>query len=227
MNALEIITKARRDCHTEETDYSNTDAIIDLNLINDDLVSIIIDQVDEDYFWDSSVDDFVQNQSEYPIEETINWSKIVEVNKVFVKYSSTWDFIKARRVNPAWLEYHPSYYSENWSKSDPFYYVQDNSVFVYPYPTETINNWIEIFTINQPLDLDIASTEDDIKIPKRFHRLYFLWLKVHIYASLWKLNEKTDAINEYEMNKTKMLQQLKDRDQGELQENISNLTYLE
>ena len=227
MNVSSIITKARRDCSVESTDYDDTDALTDLNLVYEDLISRIVDEVDEDYFWDSAIDTFKTEQSEYPIEETADWTKIIEINKIFVKYSTTWDFVKARRLNPAWLEKHPSWYAENWSNADPFYYVQDRSVFVYPYPSEDITEWIEIYTINKPADLTIVSKEDDIKIPVRFHRILAIWLKQHIYAILWKLNEKNDAINEYITYADKMIAQLRDRDQWELEENISNLSYLE
>jgi len=44
--------------------------LIDLNLIYDDANSTIIDEVDEDFYWDSSVDDTVVDQSEYPVTTT-------------------------------------------------------------------------------------------------------------------------------------------------------------
>lgn len=225
-----IFVKARRDCFVEITDYSDVDALIDINLIYDDLNSRIINEVDEDFYWDSSVDDTVVNQSEYPIETTWDFN-IVDINKVFIKYKTTDTYYtKARRINPWALEKHPSRYLVNQPQSDPFYYVQDNSVFLYPAPNDTdwvITDWIEIFTINQPIPLVDWWAENTIKIPKRYHRIIAIWLKQYIYGSLGKLNEKNDAVNEYNAVADKMIQELKDRDQGELIEQIEDLSHLE
>jgi len=227
MNINWIFTKARRDCFIEESDYIDANAIIDLNLIYDDFVGRIIDEVDEDFFWDSSVDDAVAGQSEYPVETT-SWYNIIDINKIFIRYNTTDTYpIKARRVSPATLDKHPDYYSANQSKADPIYYVQDNSIFLYPAPTETITDGLQIYTINEPLALEIWGTETTIKIPKRFHRVLVIGLKQYIYSFLGKLNEKNDAINEYEQAVQKAVQQLRDRDQGEIIDTMPNLSHLE
>ena len=229
MDVAWIFTKARRDCFVETTDYSDADALIDLNLIYDDANSTIIDEVDEDFYWDSSVDDTVVDQSEYPVTTTWGFD-IDEVNKVFIKYKTTGDYIPARRINPISLDKHPSWYTENWSQSDPMYYFQDNSVFVYPAANSTdwvITDWIEVYTINMPIPLVNAWAESTIKLPKRFHRLLPIWLKQYIYATQGKLNEKNDAIAEYNQAKEKMVQQIRDRDQWIIAESTPDLSHLE
>lgn len=229
MDVAWIFIKARRDCFVEVADYSDADALIDLNLIYDHLNSRIIEEVDEDFYWDSSVDATVVWQSEYPIETTGSFD-IVEVNKVFIKYTATDEPIQARRVSPLSLTKHPSWYTANQSKADPIYYVQDNSVFLYPAATEVVskeNNWMEIYTINMPLPLEAAWAESTIKIPKRFHRLLPLGLKQYIYVTQGKLNEKNDAVAEFDAAADKMISQLRDRDQWEIIETTPDLSHLE
>ena len=59
MNAQQIIDRARRLCHTNSTNYNDTDAVEDLNLVYQELVDVIANEVDEDYFWDIGKTDTV------------------------------------------------------------------------------------------------------------------------------------------------------------------------
>jgi len=227
MNTAQIIAKARRQAHTNATSYTDADAIIDLNDVYQDIIWDIVTYIDEDYFWDKSTVTPPIWQSEYPILEIWVWAnakKILQVNKVFIKYSATDAYYtKVTRVNPTQLTKDTQYYADNQNPANPFYYIEDDSLFIFPTPTQTVTNWLEIFVITEPPALDINSLEADIILPKRFHDLIAIWLKQYIFGQFKQLNEKNDAYNEYISKKKLMLKQMRNRDQWEISITTPNL----
>lgn len=214
MDFLNIIERARRLTHTTEANYNNTQAVEDWNFVYQELVDEIVVNTKGDYFWDKWVTNTVVNQSEYLAEKL--WISpddldIKKINKVFVKYSADSKFIRATYQNPGVLPEHPDYYKTNQSKSEPFFYIQDTSFFLYPAPTEEIVGWIEIFVIHTPSELNINSTSDDIEIPSQFHKLISLWIRISIYEDQGKINESIQAQNEYRQGVKKMLDFMKQR----------------
>jgi len=69
MNSAQIIAKARRQCHTNATSYTDSDGIIDLNDVYQDIIWDIVTYVDEDYFWDRANVTTAIWQEEYLIKE--------------------------------------------------------------------------------------------------------------------------------------------------------------
>lgn len=215
MNWDGIWKRALRQTHTEEADYTSTEASEDMEFRNQELVDEIVSITKWDYFWDTGISDSVVNQSEYLAEKLgidPDDLDIKKINKVFVKYSEEQEFPTfAKYQNPGALEYHPDYYKTNQPKSDPFFYIQDNSIFVYPAPTEVITGAIEIFVIHKPKAISTDSAETDIEIPLQFHKLLSDWLKIDIYLTQGKTNEAQIAQNVYDKGILKMVKFLKER----------------
>jgi len=215
MNAQAIIDRALRLTHTNSTDYTSTQSVEDLNLVYQEVVDTIVNEVDEDYFWDIAESNTVVWQSEY-LAETI-WIApddldIKKVNKVYIKYSaSDTYYTKANFLNPWSLDKDTDWYKDNHSKSNPFFYIQDTSLFIYPAPTEAVTNWLKLYVIHTPADLTATSTESEIEIPYQFHKVIATGMKQYIYASQWKINEKNDAINEFEIEKERMVFNIQER----------------
>jgi len=220
MNSAQIIAKARRQCHTNATSYTDSDGIIDLNDVYQDIIWDIVTYVDEDYFWDRANVTTAIWQEEYLIKEIWTWAaarRIMQVNKLFVKYNATDTYYtKVKRINPVTLEKDLAYYKDNQNTANPFYYIQDDSIFIYPAPKSVVTSWLQIYVIAEPAVLDINSLEWDILVPKRFHDVVVAWLKQYIYGQFKQLNEKNDAYNEYVSKKKLMLKQLSARDQWEI-----------
>jgi len=220
MTTAEIIAKARRLAHTNSTSYWDADAIIDLNNVYQDIIWDIVTYVDEDYFWDTGIVTSVLNQYEYLIADmwiNPNAQKILQINKVFIKYKDTDTYYtKAIRVTPTTLTKDIQWYADNQSKVNPFYYIQDDSVFIFPKPDVSVINWIKIFAIVEPLALTTISAEADIILAIRFHDLIATWMKQYIYGQFKQINEKNDAINEYNTKKKLMIKQMRSRDQWEI-----------
>jgi len=211
MNAQQIIDRALRLTHTNVNDYKPEQSIEDLNLVYQDMVDEIVVVTKGDYFWDTWSTKTVVNQSEYVAEKL--WIApddldIKKINKVFVKYDSNDEYkTQLKYRNPWVLDKHPDYYKVNQPRSDAFFYIQDESIFIYPTITESIGSddpwytweqWLELFCIHKPADLTTSSTEDDIEIPTQFHKVIADWLKTAIYQSQGKLNEAQVAEQDYQ-----------------------------
>jgi len=116
-------------------------------------------------------------------------------------------------VNPNDLEHDTDWYKVNQPKTNPFYYVQDNSVWIYPVATENVTDGLKINVIYQPNDLTISSAESEILITPRFHHVIVSGIRPYIYQSRGKVLEETDAINKYEVAKKNMITKMKNRNQ--------------
>lgn len=186
MDVSTIITRARRQAYVNSTDYPNSTALEDLNIIKDQFWSEIVTHLPEDYQWESWTATTVSLQWEYeypqPTSSSI-WAAIIK--SVSISYSSdtyteTWliQYNKCRLVNPATLQYEWNYYCENQSQEDPIYYIADDSVFVAPMPrsTEAGANRLKLTGIRNIVDYTISTTEADMKIPLSSHEVLVQWL---------------------------------------------------
>ena len=227
MNWQQIINRALRLSHTNVANYTTAQAVEDLNLVYQDLVDRIVCVSKWDYFWDIWTTDTVIWQSEYTAEKLgidPNDLDIKKINKVFIKYDSTDEYYtKALYQNPWVLEEHPDYYSDKQNKNCPFFYIQDTSFFIYPAPTNTDTDWIQIFVIHKPADIDETTDQDDIEIPAQFHKILSDGLKMYIYQSQGKLNEAQIAEQDYEKGIANMVAFVKQRYNQPMKKTKTNL----
>ena len=227
MNSLEIINRARRLAYTESDNYTDTVWVEDLNLIYQEMVDEIVSISKWDYFWDTGKTDTVIWQSEYSADKL--WISpddldIKKINKVFIKYSTDSEYLtQVKYLSPWVLTEHPSYYSNNQSIVNPFFYIQDESIFIYPAPTEVISDWLELFVIHKPASLDIASVEDDIEIPSQFHKTLSDWLIQYIFLSQGKIQEAQVAEQKYNNWVSEMVKFIKQRYNQPVLKTVSNL----
>lgn len=227
MNWQQIIDRALRLTHTNVANYPIAQSNEDLNLVYQDLVDRIVSITKGDYFWDIWTSDSVSWQSEYLAEKLgiePDALDIKKINKVFIKYSANQTYYtQAKYQNPWKLEEHPDYYKDKQPKNCPFFYIQDESFFIYPAPTENVTDWIQIYVIHKPADIDNTTTEDNIEIPAQFHSIIATGLKVYIYQSQGKLNEAQVAQQEYELGIQNMVAFIKQRYNQPLKKTKDNL----
>jgi len=226
MNWIQIYKRALKQTHTNENDYTSDDADLDMDIRYQELVDEIVSISKWDYFWDEWITDTAVWQSEY-IAEKLGLAPddldIKKIDKVFVKYSDSEEFYTpVRYVTPVSLTKHPDYYKENQSKSDPFFYIQDNSIFIYPAPTDIVADWLQLFVIHKPAEIDTTSSADDIEIPYQFHKLISDWLRIDIYLSKGLENEAQAAQNKYDTWIRKMVAIMKERYWKAIQRNFKN-----
>lgn len=126
--------------------------------------------LDDEYFYEQGKSNTVVWQIEYNIN-SIGVEAITRTKRVFIKYSATDTYYTpCREVNPATLTYGKDYYA-TWNKSDPFYYIQDNSIWVFPASTEAVTDWLFIEAIIQPPSLLTSDTADNVQVPERINEL--------------------------------------------------------
>lgn len=216
MNWSQILTRALGlASNTNANNYPVSVADISIQQRYEELILDIITVTKGDYFWDSGKANTVANQSEY-LAETIgitpNSLNIKKINKVFIKYSENDQYhTQARYVSPTALTKHPDYYKENQSKTDPFFYIQDNSYFIYPAPTEVVVWGIEIYVNHEPPAITTTALETDIELPKEYHHLISLGMVIDIYLYQWKLNEASAMEQLYDQKRVEMVSKLKTR----------------
>lgn len=213
MNWAQILTRALKQTHTNPVDYTTAD--IDMDIRYQELIDEVVSVWKEDHFWDIWTTDTVIGQNEY-IAEKLGISPddldIKKVNKVFIKYSSTDQyFTKARYIAPSSLDEHPEYYSINQPVTDPFFYIQDNSIFIYPAPSAIVTGWLELFVIHKPEAIDTTTLEVDIELPIQFHKLISDWLRIDIYLWQGKENEAQAAQTKYNNGIRDMVKFMKQR----------------
>ena len=231
MDTRQIVNRGLRLTHTNTLNYDDVQAMEDVNLVYQELVDSIENEVDEYFFWDLWLTDTIVDQSEYVVEKlgiAPDDLDIRKINKFLIKYSSNDTFYTlARFLNPQSLTRDTEWYKVNQPASDPFWYIQDNSIFIYPAPSNVVASWIKLECIHAPADLTISSTQDDIEIPKLLHKVIATWIKHFIYQSQGKLNEQQVAIQDFENEKEKMVSFLKERYDEAVESVMPDLTIYE
>ena len=216
-----IIDKALLDTHTNSAEYDPaTKWIVALNIVYDEVNNQIVENVREDYFWDVFKVTTVDSQVEYNISTAwITWDGVPDtpvnlkkVNKVFVKYdSSDTYYTPVEYIAPETLTEDFDKYADSQSKSNPFYYVQDRSIFVYPKPSPWVIAWLKMNAIYTPPAVLLASPETWLALQKDKHYIYSLWMEEQIYKSQGKLNEASNARAIFNRELTKLMTYLKTR----------------
>jgi len=229
MNNTEIFARARRLINVNSTQWTDIDLLIDVNVAYHDMLETIINRVAEDFFNTTFTADTVIWQSGYDLQiadATTEWYK--KVKRISVKYKSTDEYFTVlKEVAFNWLELSKEYYAENTSPADAFYYLDWNQVMIFPEPSEEIVGWIRIETSVTAIDLVVGGAEALNKIPRQFHSILVQWTLQFQLQHLWKINEKNDAINEYQNLKNDMVTELSDRNSAPIMWLLPNLSHLE
>lgn len=165
---LESIANVRERLHTTSTNYPSDIAIKHYNRAYKKVTGKMR-LLDDEYYYEQGKTNTVVWQQEYEVK-TLWVEDITRVKRVFIKYSATDTYYTpVREENPAILPYWKDYYAEKQSKTDPFYYIQDNSIWVFPASTEAVTEGIMIEVITQPPSLLTTDTADKVQVPERIN----------------------------------------------------------
>jgi|13_taG_2_1085334.scaffolds.fasta_scaffold16025_2 hypothetical protein len=223
---LEIVTKGCALANTQYADYP--DLSTPINDLNDGYKDFIDDMkrlLKERRFWTYATEDSVVDQSEYNIEtfdaggQTFD---ITQIEEVMVKYSDSTYYTLLKRQDVKSLPKGEDWYADNQPKTDPFYNIRDNSVFVFPKTTEVVSQGIKFNVLYDPVELLIGDTEDAIKIPKRFHRILEQFICARVFQLQGKMQEYQIAEQKYTQMKHLAIKQMKGRDNGIVQNKDNN-----
>lgn len=198
-NPLAIINQMRRKCKVNLFQYTNDDALIDLNARKDELWSAICANVPESYNWERWKVSETTTDTEYTIPEVAfnkAWTKIlkwISINYNWETLKETWLLIynKAREVNPNTLEHEWNYYIENQPESNPIYFISDNSYFIAPsFRISWLVNRIKLTGLRKIPDYELTTSEADMKLPVDQQQVLVYWILIDWHFNKWD-NENT------------------------------------
>lgn len=234
------INRTRRLCFASENQYSNDAWLEDVNFIIKDIQQSIDTYVNDGYFWDIWLEDLVTWQEEYKIVDA-QWVvdvKIKRIDEVYVKYSGQTNYQKATQIDIFHLDEDLEVYKTGASRIAPFFYIKDRSFFLYPTEDTTgtftngawdtitwVQDWLKVhFRYIHP-DVSLTTTDDELLLPKDYLHLIDAGIKQFVYVSQNKINEKNDAINEYNNLKDAMVRSMNER-YNQPQQKIVDFTHL-
>lgn len=214
----QAIANVRTRTHSNTQSYSDAIGITHYNWSYQD-VTWDIQLLDEEYFFDYGLGDTVIDQVEYQVKQIVSptyWTvDVSQIKNVFVKYKADQTyFTPVREVHKESLEYGTDYYATRQSTTDPFFYIQDDSIWLFPAPQEAVTGGLKVECIIQPPDLLTSDTIDKVFVPKRIQRIIEEWMMPYAYEYLGKENMIVWAVNMYDKRKKEALAHIKNRDDG-------------
>lgn len=213
MNLLNLRDLTRTLTYSTSWQVSDSQLNIYLNIVYKTLVEDIHQDVREDYMADIFTTDTVASQCEYTLPER-GWSVpwLSNVTGVSINYKKDWvdNWRQARAEKLSNLDHDLSYYETAQSYTDPFYIIYDTGLRIYPTTQESTTGWLKIYGTKEVLDL---SADVDVPlIDQMWHYVIAIWAKQYVFAQRGQFDKQTAAINEYTLEKKKMLNSLTDRD---------------
>lgn len=220
-----IIALALADSHTKAGQVSSTNLASYFNICRNELGNLIIKDVDEDFFFQIWKRDAVVNQEngEYPYPEADSDSAgMLKCNNVYVERKSTGPYhLPAREVKLSQLNHDWSWYLDNQPKSDPIYFIADESIFIAPQFTAddlpaspSGNAQIKLTGIAKLTNLAAGATEAAVLIPTPE--------RIAIGMKYWILKSRNlnaaaaAAKQEFDTAKLTMVSELTNRDNSEM-----------
>lgn len=227
MTLAEIYAMSRMNTGTDSVNLTDANLLTITNVTYRDLINIITSKVSEDFFYDEWTSTTVIGQSEYTFPvRTASVAGLKKLIDVSVKYVTTDQYLtQLSPSNISNFEADRAYYEANQPKSDPVFAVYDKSVAIFPAPTDTLS--MKIYGISDPIELQDGATEAQIKIPVDFHHVIVLGNEYRIQKARRNVNEKNDALAEYQNEVSRMVAELSDRIIRPLESQMPTLNHLD
>ena len=244
MTPQQIVNLALSNTHTKSTQITDANQLLFFNLARHDVAAIIKKDVNEDYFyqiWKVDAEDntnATRDNGEYLVPKTtatdIGMNKLIGL--AIKAYSTDTYYTPAREVNiRELLQQHDwDWYMENQPKSDPIYYIADESIFIAPEfkpadlpAVQAGNNQIKLYGIVNLIDLAIDDTADEVLIPDEHHDVIAIGMEKYIYKARGKKKEAFDSMADYKEAVADMVDALTNRDDSFMQAELPDTTNLE
>lgn len=94
------------------------------------------------------------------------------------------------------LEMNTSRYIER-NQQETGYAVLDNSIFLFPTPTEDVANGIKVYGTYEPYDVTETSSDDEIGIPEDLHEILVERTKAYVYENRQIWDKRNAILQEY------------------------------
>lgn len=200
MTWQEIIDFARTICWWLSTSQLPTATAVQYMNIGYHKVKREIINLKEDFFWDILLtDDTVVWQNEYTIPAWLAWNyqDVAKTMWVSIKYTDSTNYVKCDKQYQYQLTEDLDYYKTSQSQLSPFFFIADNSYFIFPAPIVAVSEWLKVYWIKNLIDIDETTTEANIfdwKIPTEYHYIISYYIRYMYYMSRW-VDFKQDLIN--------------------------------
>ena len=174
MDVSTIIELSRKQTGTTAWQISDNDYLKYVNIVYKDIFSSLFTD-SKKYTWQTYKTDIVANQSEYilpnPTSDTDNGGLKVLLNVFYDK----------KRI-PVYDTSLYTDFKELTDKNDkPYSIMRDGSIFIIPIPDKNITGWLVIEWKYIPIDLTLATTSDEIKLPPEDHNIIVKWLNSMVF----------------------------------------------
>lgn len=164
MDVSTIITLSRNQTWTTTWQIADADYLTYLNIIYKDIFSRLSVN-SKKYTWQTYYTDVVAGQNEYILpqpSDTQTWIKLV-LDCFYTHNNET------KRI-PLYDSSINIKYEINQNKK-PYGVLRDGSIFLYPTPEEDIEWWLRIEWKYIPLDLELTTESDEIKLAPEYHNI--------------------------------------------------------
>lgn len=175
MDVSTIIELSRKQTGTTTWQISDNDYLKYVNIVYKDIFSSLFTD-SKKYTWQTYTTDVVANQSEYilpnPVSDEWNgWLKVVlnvfyDKKKIPLYDTSLYDDFKELTDK----------------NKKPYAILRDGSIFVYPIPDKNITGGLVIEWKYIPVDLELTTQSDDIKLPPEDHNIIVKWLNSMVFG---------------------------------------------
>lgn len=242
MTVQQIMDLALSNTHTKAAQVNSISLLSWFNIIRKNVGNAIVADVDENFFYNIWKRDAIvnttanQENGEYPYPEAdADSAGALKINRVSIKgYSTDIYFKPCREVKPQNLPEDWGWYMVNQPKSDPIYFIADESVFIAPEfkaadlpDSPSGNAQIKMEGIAKLTDLAADGAASAILIPDDYQHLISLGMEEYIYKSRGKRNEGIASKNSFEFEKSVMIDKLTNRDNSEMIATVPGTANLE
>lgn len=231
MTVDEILTFGCANAWTTVAQVTSANALIYANIVYHELEEVIRNDINEDYFYDYFTTDFVANQNEYVLEEQSGTNNgINKILSVGAKYSTNdTNYSLVTAFGTGSLSNTEDYLWANQPSTAPFYTVMDNSVFIYPYPSATIDDGLRVHASINLKDLLAWGAETTVKFPRNFHFVIGVGMKRYINntRSLDGTGISQNGDKEFEDGKRRLVEYLKNRTLTPMEQDLPILTSIQ
>lgn len=232
----DVINLALINTHTNSTQVSSASLIIWFNHIRNYIRRKINTELNERFFYDIWKTDAVENRSNgeyrFPIG-TPSQAGMDKLIKVSVKYKDDTYYKPCTEISINEFESRWDERLINQPKSNPVYYVADESYFIAPnfsaddLITVSGNYQIKIEGLKKFVDLIVSDTIDKILLPYDFYEVISLGMEQFIYKARGLTALKDNAKNDFIYELDNAISDLAGRDISEMIASLPNTDNLE
>ena len=175
MDVATIIELSRKQTGTSAGQISDDDYLRYLNIVYKDIFSSLFTD-SKKYTWQSYLSDIVKWQSEYILPNPVSdeWNGGLKVLLTV--------FYDKKKI-PI---YDTSLYDNEKDLGDknkkPYAIIRDGSIFIIPIPDRDIEAGLYIEWKYIPVDLELTSTSDEIKLSPEDHNIIVKWLNSMVFG---------------------------------------------